>query len=205
MKDKKKLMAIAALGAVLVGMGAFTLLGGSEPPPPPVVSKKDTAKTADAAKVAAEAEGPKNPSVASALPQRDPFKDAMLQSDAPKVAAPQLPPPVKAHVSRPRFNGSGDQLPVLPQFDKSGTLAGQIGVQAAGPDPSAFNYRVSGVIVGARPAAVFTDSQGNQRLVSVGASLDGDSKVLAIDRGQVTVQYRGKTLRLTLGGTPNEK
>ena len=85
----------------------------------------------------------------------------------------------------------------------SGALGNaQIGVAPSGPDPSAFGYQVSGVIVGSKPAAVFTDSGGNQRLVPVGGSLDGDSKVISIDKGQVTVEHRGKKLRLPLGGNP---
>jgi hypothetical protein len=112
---------------------------------------------------------------------------------------------MKAHRSN-RSNGGGTMIPPF-QIETGGRLpgAGEVGLTATGPDPSAFSYRVSGVIVGARPAAVFTDPQGNQRLVSVGSSLDGDSKVVAIERGQVTVEHRGKKLRLSLGGTPNEK
>lgn len=46
MKDKKKLMIIVALGVVLVGMGAFTLLsGGSKKATPKTVAKKSGSKS----------------------------------------------------------------------------------------------------------------------------------------------------------------
>ena len=80
---------------------------------------------------------------------------------------------------------------------------GAVTISQTGPDPNQFSYTVSGVITGGnKPAAVFTDSSGNQRLVPVGGSLDGDSKVVAIDRGNVTIEHRGKKQRLSLGGNP---
>jgi hypothetical protein len=60
-------------------------------------------------------------------------------------------------------------------------------------------------MLGAKPMAVFTDAQGNQRLILLGGSLDADSKVTSIDRDAVTVRFHGKTLRLTVEGTPNAK
>lgn len=57
-------------------------------------------------------------------------------------------------------------------------------------------------MTGSKPIAVFSDSNGNQRLVPVGGSLDGDSKVVAVEKGSVTIEHRGKKQRLSLGGNP---
>ncbi len=76
-------------------------------------------------------------------------------------------------------------------------------VTPTGPDPSAFGYTVSGTMTGGdKPVAVFTDSNGNQRLVPVGGSLDGDSKVISIEKGSVVIEHRGKKQRISQGGNP---
>lgn len=204
--DKKKMMVVGALALVIVAVGAFQFLGGSTPPPAAKTAKKDDAKAGDKTADAAE-EGPKNPLYAAELPQRDPFQPHTLVGETPK--APNVPaagstPLPDAKASRRGHRGGGTSIPpmtITGNLPNAG-MNGSIGITPTGPDPSAFNYSVSGVIVGQRPAAVFTDSQGNQRLVPVGGSLDGDSKVVAIEKGQVTVQYRNKTLRLSLGGNP---
>jgi hypothetical protein len=112
------------------------------------------------------------------------------------------PPPVSRPVRR--SNQSNYSIaPFSPLPGNLGSAGGPVTLSASGPDPSRFGYTVSGVITGGgKPAAVFTDSSGNQRLVPVGGSLDGDSKVVSIDRSNVTIEHRGKTQRLSLGGNP---
>jgi hypothetical protein len=205
--DKKKVIVVGVLVVALAGVGAFTMLGGSSPAPAPTATaSKDASSDKDKKDAAAEdVEGPKNPLYAADLAQRDPFQPRAIPVDpavaaAQKAAAPTLPTPPKSRRSA-RVGGGG--YTSIPPVQISGSLPeGPIGLTPTGPDPSTFNYSVSGVIVGQRPAAVFTDSQGNQRLVPVGGSLDGDSKVVSIDKGQVTVEHRGKKLRLPLGGNP---
>ena len=66
-------------------------------------------------------------------------------------------------------------------------------------DPNQFTMSLAAVIMGDRPAAVFQDEQGNQRLVTLGGRVDGDSVVTRIQRGTVTVAHKGKTVTLTVG------
>lgn len=206
--DKKKVIVLGVLFAVIAGVGAFSMLGGSSPAPAPdAAASKDGSSDPNKKKVVEEEpEGPKNPLYAADLAQRDPFQPKAMPVDpavaaAMKAATQPLPTPPKSRRSG-RVSGGGGYTSI-PPVQISGTLpSGNIGLTPTGPDPSTFNYSVSGVIVGQRPAAVFTDSQGNQRLVPVGGSLDGDSKVVSIDKGQVTVEHRGKKLRLPLGGNP---
>jgi hypothetical protein len=248
-QDKKKIVVLIALAVVILAVGAFSFLPtGGAPAAEPSAKSKETKSDSDG-KVAqdatksdtgassfegsvegavpaaggetAEKEPPKNPTVATSLPQRDPFTPADL---APTETAAAATPPVPAanpapnpapqrdRVVRRRTGGGGGLGGNLPPFaiDKTGQLPGANGSVSLSPnpdaalDPSAFSYKVSGLIVGNKPAAVFTDSQGNQRLVTVGGSLDGDSQVTSIDRNRVTVRHRGKTMRLTVGGNPQQ-
>jgi len=212
--DKKKVMILGVLFVVIIGVGAFTMLGGSSTPPPtPKSDKKEDAKTvADKAAADAAAEAPKNPLYAAELSQRDPFEPRTIAGDAPKQSAVN-PPPAASPLPNPRGSrrghSGGGSIGTVPPVSWNGGaiptangMQGSIGISPAGPDPSAFGYSVTGTLMGARPVAVFSDSQGNQRMVPVGGSLDGDSKVIAVEKGQVTISHRGKTLRLPLGGNP---
>ena len=93
----------------------------------------------------------------------------------------------------------------LPPMEISGNSFGNAPLQVQ-PEPVAkFSFSVSGVMLGSKPMAVFTDAQGSQRLVMLGGSLDPDTKVISIDKDAVTVRFHGKTLRLTVEGNPNAK
>lgn len=178
------------------------------------VADGTTPPTGDPATEEPEKEPVANPQVANALPQRDPFAPATLPGATPDptVVPPQQteqrqPPAAAARPPRRQYAQRPPSIPPFP-IDKTGPLPAAtadgagVTVQPAGPDPEAFGYRVSGLIVGNKPAAVFTDANGNQRLVTAGGSLDGDRQVVRIERGHVTVRYRGKNMRLTVGGNP---
>jgi hypothetical protein len=66
-------------------------------------------------------------------------------------------------------------------------------------------YALTGIIIGEKPAAVFVDSLGTQRLVQLGGSLDGDTVVSKIERREVTLRINNKYHTLTLGGEPIEE
>lgn len=202
--DKKKLMIIGALVLVMLCIGAFQFTKGSGPAAPPPSDKKEVKD--DGAKK--DPEALKNPLLAAALPQRDPFK--MPESLSPKPPeepkVEDTPKPLGNH-SR---TSSGGRIPE--GFIRPMNVEGVDSLPNANGNPTAqamaeppFPYQLSGVIVGHRPMAVFIDSQGNQRLIALGGALDGDTKVTAIEKGRVTVQHGGKTLQLTLGGNPSEK
>ena len=222
--DKKKLVVIGALATVLLGVGAFTFLGGGPTPPPaPLEVKKTDGGKEDGTKVSKvdengnpivgedEKEPPKNPLYVMDLPQRDPFQVRPLAGEEFKPIPPTqpLPSPSKPAPRRPgprRSYGAGD-YGTAPYQPLTGSLpnagGGSVTLTPSGPDPSAFGYTVSGTMTGgSKSVAVFTDSNGNQRMVPVGGSLDGDSKVLSIEKGSVTIEHRGKKQRLSLGGNP---
>src|SRR5207237_5169748 len=99
----------------------------------------------------------------------------------------------------------------IPPFDptNSGAPAGGTGSPAVGlsnapvlRQPDEFGYKVKGVILGDKPMAVFEDDNGNQRLVPLGGSVDGDSRVIGIEKGKVRVKHRGKPQSLRLPEGP---
>lgn len=245
MNDKKKLMIVAALGAVMVTVGAFQFLAGGSPQPKPEAKKETssdvkTASTEGGAEASGEqssetgaqtkaegtkaevakAEGaktegegtegePTKPGEAAdplaaitRVAVRDPFDGRAWTPKAPGAGSFGTgPTPAPAQPS-PRPNG-GIRLPKIPPFNpgpadinKEGGLpiptAG--GMPPAGGMPSVedVEYEVAGTIRGSHQAAVFKDSSGNQRLVKAGDKLDGDTRVLSVSNGKVTVRHRGK-------------
>jgi hypothetical protein len=186
--DKKKQIIIAILAFIIVGVGAFQFIGGGSKAAPPLAAKKPVV-TADAdAKPTI-----KNPEFAMAYPTRNPFEVPEDES-APKK--PQLPtntaPPTKM---------SGN-LGNLPPLAVGGPGAANPTLNLV-PTEQPFPYKLSGLIDGRHPAAVFMDSGGAQRLVPLGSSLDGDAKLVAVRDGLAVVSYHGKHLRLSLGGSPD--
>jgi hypothetical protein len=215
--DKKKFVVLGILVVVMLAVGAFTFMGGGSGTPTvaanaasggtdPVKVNADgsTGDTTTGSPVAgsSEEELPKNPLYAADLPQRDPFISSVPGATVNRGGS--LPPSVP--ISRPvrRSNGSGSgYVPFQPLGGSLPAAGGSVTISSNGVDPNRFGYTVSGVITGGgKPAAVFTDASGNQRLVPVGGSLDGDSKVVSIDKGNVIIEHRGKTQRLSLGGNP---
>lgn len=192
--DNKKKLVFGALGVALLGVGAFQFVGGSKDSP--------TATAAEPKIDVSKALAQLRPSVPPLSP-RDPFAPGKL----PGAAEPEQRPsePAKGTGgSKPSMGGSqppinwGDQLP---------QLGGSQTTEAVPVTPQApvFPYTLIGVVAGDTPAAVFTDTAGNQRLVTQGGSLDGDSKVVSIERGKVKIQFGKETLTLTIGGTASAK
>lgn len=205
MDDKKKKLALGGLVAVIAGVGAFQFTSGSAEPPK-AAAKQEKKAIEVAEKQYAADEDPTGLIVASALPARDPFDGSSWQ---PKIEEPKPPAPVEPpkNTRPPRNVGGGRINGSIPPFQVGNmslpSANGDIKLEASKPmaDPNAFGYAVSGVIVGHRPAAVFTDASGNQRLIPVGGSIDGDSRVVGISRGKVTIRHRDKTITMTVGGT----
>ncbi len=212
MDDKKKITVIGALALVIVAVGAFQFLSPSGPAT--VAGKKDAKKTALKGDGTDESAGPKYPLLADNLPDRDPFvgpdltdptKPLIPPTTAPK--GPSLPAAKRGGSNRwspPPLGGPGfSPLPLSGQV--GGNMASPGGLANTAPKEPEFAFTLSGVIVGHRPAAVFRDAQGNQRLIPMGGALDGDTHVESVSEGEVRVRYRGKTLRLSMGGNPVAK
>jgi hypothetical protein len=141
------------------------------------------------------------------FPERDPFDGRKFIPDDKKQTPAAAPAPVAA----PAAKIASRPIPPMPVgFDKSGLPSadgGKVALPALNAAPkNDFAYSVVGVITGERPAAVFVDPSGVQRLVNLGGSLDGETKVVAITRGTVTVAIHGKKRTLSVGAdTPTEK
>jgi hypothetical protein len=113
---------------------------------------------------------------------------------------PKLPPAQDKHVEAPtHMRGRVPGGDTLPGPGSSGAFA-PLTVE---PQKPTFGYRLSGLISGNHPAAVFTDASGAQRLVPLNGSLDGDTQLVAVQKGRAVVSFRGKHLKLSLGGTPD--
>ncbi len=203
MVDRNKQIVIGALLLVLLGIGGFQFMrGGDTPTPAPKPEqKKEPAKTD-----AKPAEDPvKNPEVSGDLAQRDPFHavtltDPTVHEPTPTPAAPHTAP-TRRFAPAPLPSGAGFQPMGVPGADK---IALQPMASQEKKEPT-FDYSLSGVVVGHKPVAVFKDSGGGQHLVPAGGSIDGDSSVVSVGDSEVYVKFRGKTLRLTMGGNPGGK
>lgn len=193
MDSKKKTAILVALFVVIIAVGAFQFSGMADGSPAPKAQAKDKKAKDKGASTTEEKPAAKNPAVSADLAQRDPFHQEDLLP--PPTPTPQQP------VQQPRRVRNLPNMPELPpaQIDKTG-LAG-LGVT---PERQQ-GYAVSVVILGSRPAAVFVDAQGGERLVPLGGALDGDTQVVGIEKGAVSVRFRGKTLRIPTGGNGSGK
>ena len=208
--DKKKLAIVAALVVVVVAVGAFQLVGSSSAKP--VAATKVDTKTADAEKTPArpkdQREVPESILAMAGQPlsQRDPFQPptgfgdektrAMQGNNSFASGQTTNPAPVRTGGR----TGGGSAAPLDPLPNGLGAPGGSMALAPSAPlrAPGEFAYQVKGVIVGDRPMAVFEDDNGNQRLVPLGGSVDGDSKVVGIEKGRVTVRHKGKAKTLTV-------
>lgn len=197
MDDKKKLMVLGAMGVVLLGIGVMQFTKGSSTPPPapkPAVTQTadSTSPDGDAAKAI---EAPQQNDLVSrqGYAYRDPFKPLV---DA--YARPADPTPTPTPQPGRRTEG----IPNFPGIDKTSGLPAPTGAGQVVPVNPTIpeGYRLAGVIMGRRPAAVFIDPQGAQHLVQVGGSLDGDTQLVNLDRDHVVLRVKGEIKNLTLGG-----
>jgi hypothetical protein len=193
---------------------------------PPPSTKPDDATAIEAPTPESERpigtplEGTQAPELQPQLKLRDPFVRGALPADPnalqpaqPFAQKPVQPVQTGRRPSPPRLARSGGRS--IPPFNPVGPLPGAFpgggggGVEItprAIPQPSdELGYTVSGVMLGNKPVAVFQDKSGGQRLVALGGSLDGDTKVVGIERGKVKVKLRGKTVTLSMGGTSVDK
>lgn len=217
-KDNRKLIVIACLTIAIFGIGAFQFVGMSGSAPNSSSKKADKAK----AKSERDSDPPVSTEdeikkqlvaqlVSGVLPRRDPFQQLVNPTPDQPVTPPKEDvhePPQAPRVPRTKGNQGYREVPPwdpkiegsLPPAGKSGK--GEIGVEKSAPlrQPNEFAYTLTGVIVGEKSMCVFQNDAGNQFLVPVGGSLDGDSRITKISRGEVTVRHRGKDVTLKIGG-----
>ena len=93
---------------------------------------------------------------------------------------------------------SGAMPPGLP------APTGQKPIPSAPPDP-VFDMTLVGVVEGARPLALFRAAGGGERLVPVGATLDGSTRLLSVGPRRARVRFHGRTLDVKLSEEPPPK
>ena len=130
------------------------------------------------------------------LNARDPFTQTGFTPEDINPPVEDEKPPVQQTTPPRNPGGSSGSEPLNPGgFDPmpGGWPGGPTGpietTPIEEPEPT---YLVKGVLVGRKPMAVFEDDKGNQRLVPLGGAVDGDTRVVSIERGQVTVERHGK-------------
>ncbi len=221
--DKKKMLVLGVLALLLVAVGAFSFLSGGSTG---ASAELTTTKTDDAKTVTGEAEGtegtdgtkvegegavaeglnpdgtPKEGLLAMVpLAPRDPFIVPAELDDRPKQEEPaKAPVPQTSNAPKPLSNNSnyGNEPFSPPNMGESLPPMGGGGIGSGTPVAVVPQYAVKGIILGSKPLAVFQDGSGNQKLVSLGGSIDGDTKVVAIEKGKVTVSYKGKRQTLVI-------
>jgi hypothetical protein len=219
--DKKKMMILGVLALVMIAVGAFSFMGGGgAAATTEVVATTETpteGTDGDGTEAGVEgeegAEGvegvdsglPTEGDGALALmplPVRDPFTvptglDDRIQA-APPAPVQQTPAPV-AQSSNPQPPAMhAGNAPLTPPMGGGLPSFGEGNDVSLPPVVAKPQYTVKGIILGTKPLAVFEDGDGNQKLVSVGGSVDGDTRVVAIDKGRVTVSYKGKQHTLVI-------
>ncbi len=221
--DKKKLAILGVLALLMIGVGAFTFLGRGAAPAatsnlvqadagtPTDTSSDPNAElveidpntgepiTVDPNAQTAQGQGEVAGQTVFAMAPfgpRDPFMvPASLQKEdqtpEPPRPAPEptrRPDPIASTGSTSPFNpGISGPLPTVPG------AGGSAPVLEVKPQ-----FVVKGVLLGRKPIAVLEDSSGNQRLVALGGSIDGDTKIVAIDEGGITVIHKGKRMKFAL-------
>lgn len=212
-KEKQKLLIVGVLGLVVLGVGAFQFMSSSSPPVSTTEKKPEPDKQAEPGQTGDALAG----IVASTSLPRDPFVPGRLP-EQPKPATDTVKPtnpPTQQESAGSRRIGSRSTPSLPPLRPMSGNidlgrglpnpLGGEKASQTTPPGRTDdFNYSVSGVVVGQRPVAVFEDGSGKQLLVPLGGSINGQSRVIGIERGKVILEHRGKRLTLTTSGTTKD-
>lgn len=200
-REKKQLVVVGVLVALILAVGAFQFMRGSSDTPPPTEPKK--AKPEGSEGTTAEKPKPKNENLLP-LAAKDPFTPAAFISEG--TTPPNNPtPPVKQEST----HGSRNiKLPGVGDFTEP--MDWQPGgkkdiVKPAEPPKPVFGYDLVGIVEGAHPMAVFEDAAGNQQLVEVGQGIGPSATLTNISRGTVRVKFNAETLVFNVGGNPHAK
>lgn len=216
MDDKKKIAILAGLFVVMIAVGAFQFTKGSgEVASEEIISSKPKVSKETKVEIEADVDVEATDSsddvdpgliAAARLNPRDPFDgtpwDNNLKAATPQPTAPaEKPKPI----APPIRNIAGSGFAPLPIGDGVLPNVGATAEIPGGKLPSIedFPYTVAGTMVGERSFVLLKDASGKQKLVSAGSSIDGDSQVISVSRGSVTVKHRGKTKTFRVGGNPS--
>jgi hypothetical protein len=200
-KDKKQILVLGVLFAVILAVGAFQFMGGSKGKQ--AATKEDDHKKVDEAQVAVN-DDQKDP-VREAVNQlfsnpivpRDPFVPQAVIVDDPTPDNGQHPTVIHNPGPMPGDlnNGGNTGVDVVhPPVDPN-----QIGLTPTDPPKDAWALR--GVMIGKRGTlAMVEDHTGRQFLVKEGDSIADHTTVLSISKTGVELMANGKPIHLALLG-----
>jgi hypothetical protein len=220
MNDKKKMMVVGALVAALLAVGAFQFMspapgivdeGGSDASDPvaanptpvdPAAPKKDPVREM-LISLATGTATPRDPFVPSGellAEFQNPLTKTPPASEAPRPQAPTPSGPRRSYSEsiEPLRPMPGDLRPTAP--DGQG-ISGPIATSLPTPGQQnyqEFGYKVKGVIVGTKRMVVLEDSNGSQKLVAEGSSVDGDTTIVGIEGSRVHIRQRGRKTEVKL-------
>lgn len=194
-KERQKVLLLAGLFVVVLGVGTFQMLPRSK-----ASDKPKPAAKKDPSKVTITMGQPPDASLfeehTAQTPRRDPFAPTALN-----------PAPDRSQPSHQSTSPSpGKVRPFIADVQPMQPLVGALPQPGAGfhdgedvRSPRSRGYAVTGVILGTTPAVVVRDGQDNQRLVRIGGSLDEESRVVEIERGRIVVVRGGRRTVMKLG------
>jgi hypothetical protein len=203
-KDKKQILVLGVLFAVILAVGAFQFMGGSKPK----TTAKEDDKKSDSKDVVAQKDvkDPTEKAVEQlfmgALVSRDPFVPQAVIIDEPEG---QLDDPNKTGglIQRPDPMQGGN--------NGGGTTGGPVDVYHPPVDPNQVGlqptdtprdaWSLRGVMAGRKVIAILEDHKGKQFLVKEGDTFnDGHTTVLSITKTHVELMHNGKVTTLALLG-----
>lgn len=190
-KDKKQIIVLGALFAVILAVGAFQFLGKK-----PAAVAEDEPKKDSKDLVAKNEEDPTEMVIkqlySQPLASRDPFVPQAVIVDDTDDQQPIVDPPV---VTRPDPM-QGEVRPVDP-----GVVNGGNGQPNLEPTQTRDPWYLRGVILGRKTMAMLEDDKGNQFLVREGEQFNaGNTRVLSISKTQVELSHNGRIMTLALLG-----
>lgn len=217
--EKKKLAIIGVLGLLLLGVGAFQIIGGGGSAPAPE-AKKDkpsvaagTGTESDPGNAEDSGEGDL---IAGKLPQRDPFlAPGAVQTNSPTGATtgtPTMPSanPTTTASNQPVGYQSTENPPMPPM---PGDIQPMPNVHEGNPgentglgdsnQPEAPSLKLTGVVLGDTALAVIQDESGKQRVLRVGDTVSGH-RVVSITKNKVVLSGSGERVTLAINSDAKE-
>ena len=207
--QKKQIIVLCCLIAVVLGLGVFKVVGGNKPTPalkdstPAKVEQSSTAKSEEPT----AAEGDAGPMAAAQVSEtsgyqaRDPFTPQVVEPARQaerQQSTSSGPTPLVARDSRL-------PLPMITPLPIGFSPSGQqANTQSDQPDPASV-LRLTGVIEGSSNVAIIRGEEGARYIVREGQSLDGKYVVQSISRNGVRLRSGSKTIILVLGSPPSKK
>lgn len=195
-EQRTQFVVLCALLAVVVGFGAYKMLGTGISANSPAASAKPTVTVHKPDQPKAGSPTAPTPSqdlakaMGFAVPMKDPFEPRDIASAAKPAVTRSAPRfPLIARESRM-------SLSVMPTFNSQPIgMAPALVVEQV--DPSR-DYRLTGVIEGDTNIAIIRGPQDSRHIIREGQSLDGRFVIRSISRTGVRLNYNGRNYFLLL-------